>query len=459
MLTAPLLQRRIAYRVCASGNLHYGWPWTRSRNASKTSRDRAPTRRNAALNEPSRHSAAVVQEEKNANLYEQLFGTSRSEAEQRVSEEEEIPRLPLEDGKVYTPRRPEIRRLPESSGSAYRKLLENGDRAQDQPQISVLVLRNASRHLTEDDFRRLVPQGSHLEGWTLEQGDIIQVIPGRDPATMEQSNFYYLLFSSQLSAFDYQGHATRVYRIVASHTPSSILSPIMPPPGVTARNMDANAAIQSFSLVAPNHPLDLRQLKPPLTPVMQAIVRNRGYPFFVARKDRMPYEARLTLDGPQVHESAIRHFFMKDGKQRGLSWSGDERANPVVTKWVHDERKHGHMSAMSRKRAATEWGMKHEDAEANREVQRQKTETTAHEIQQDHSVQHKSNDAFESMDANCEADGWVSKPRQAFIIGFATERAMQSFVHHWHRRRMETEGFEQDTRSDLPPIINVEALW
>ena len=401
----------------------------------------------------------VEQEEKDASLYEQLFGTSSSEVEQTISEEEEVPRLPLEEPNVYPGSTPEFGPSPAYPSSAYKQLLESEDRAQHQPQISVLVLRNASKHLIEDDFRRLVPQGSHLEGWTLEKGDIIRVIPGRDSATMEQSNFYYLLFSSKLSAFDYQEHATRVYRIVASHTPSSILSPIMPPPGVTARNMDANAAIQSFSLVAPNHPLDLRQLKPPLTPVMQAIVRNRGYPFFVARKDRMPYEARLTLEGPQVHESAIRHFFMKDGKQRGLSWSGNERSSPIVTKWAHDERKHGHMSAMSRKRDATEWGVNSENAEVNREAHRQKAETVGRESQPDRSVQHKSSDAFDSMDANKEADGWVSKPQEAFIVGFATERAMQSFVHHWHRRPMETQGFEQDTKSDLPPIINVEQLW
>ena len=457
MLTAPLLQRRIAYRGFAIGNPRRGWPWARSRNASTTWRARGPIRRDAGSNKPPKRSVTVEQEEKDANLYEQLFGASSSEAEQRPSEGQEIPRLPLEDTKVYTPIGPEIRRIPQ--GHTYRRMLESEHEAQDQPQTSVLVLRNASKHLTEDDFRRLVPQGSHLEGWTLEQGDIIQVIPGRDPVTMEQSNFYYLLFSSKLSAFDYQGHATRVYRIVASHTPSSILSPMLPPPGVTARHMDANAAIQSFSLVAPNHPLDLRQLKPPLTPVMQAIVRNRGYPFFVARKDRMPYEARLTLEGPQVHESAIRHFFLKDGQQRGLSWSGDERAHPVVTKWVHDGRKHGPMSAMSRKREATEWGMNHENAEANREAQQQKAETIGHGIQRENPVQHSSRDAFDNMHAKNETDGRVTKPRDAFIIGFATERAMQSFVHHWHRHTMQTEGFEQDQKSDLPPIINVEALW
>lgn len=42
------------------------------------------------------------------------------------------------------------------------------------PQTSVLVMRNVSKNLVDDDFRRIIPKGKHVEGWTLEQGDIIK---------------------------------------------------------------------------------------------------------------------------------------------------------------------------------------------------------------------------------------------------------------------------------------------
>lgn len=40
--------------------------------------------------------------------------------------------------------------------------------------ISVLVLNSASKNLGEEDFRRVIPQGKHIEGWSLERGDIIK---------------------------------------------------------------------------------------------------------------------------------------------------------------------------------------------------------------------------------------------------------------------------------------------
>jgi hypothetical protein len=398
---------------------------------------------------------AKEEQEKEVSLYEQLFGTTSKEQEVSPAREEEVPRIPLEEPSAI--QRIGIGRQDESEvpeKSYYQRTIE-AEIARDDPGVSVLVLRNASKNLVDEDFRRLIPQGLHLEGWTLEQGDILKVIPGRDPVTLERSNFYYLLFSSALSAFTYQGHATRVHKIVSSHTPSSILSPMMPPPGIMSNNLDANAAIQSFSLVAPNHALDLRQLRQPLTPLMRAIVRNRGYPFLTARKDRMPYEARLTMEGPQLHASAIRHLLMLSGRSRELLWSGSDRQTPVVTKWVPPElgSSNGRLSGMSHKPAAHEWGERqefHEQREAEREVAEAYTPGNV------------GADVSSTADVDfLGASGdrtWQEKERSTYIVGFPTERAMQSFVHYWHRRPMVTEGFEH-LDSDLPAIANVEALW
>ena len=45
--------------------------------------------------------------------------------------------------------------------------------AQQRKEMTVMVLRYASKSLCEDDFRRIVPKGKHIEGWK-GQGDILK---------------------------------------------------------------------------------------------------------------------------------------------------------------------------------------------------------------------------------------------------------------------------------------------
>lgn len=304
-------------------------------------------------------------------------------------------------------------------------------------QTSVLVLRNAGKNLVEEDFKRLIPQGRHLEGWKLEQGDILRVIPGRDLETLDQTGYYYLLFSSPLSAFTYQAHATRIHRMVAAHTPASILSAIPPPPGYMIEGMDAHAAIECFTLTPPTQSLDLRQLRPPLSPMVDSLVRHGGYVALTKRNDRMPHEARITLEGPQLHKSAIRHILLASASHRGLNWSGGDDLAPRLTKWepppMHE------VPSPSRK-----------SSDAERHIQAQ--ETRSEFEWSDSGEIDKSQDDLQKK----------RTPLVVYIAGFRTERAMQSFVHFWHRRPMEWEtvktrqGVEEE---DLPPIANVEVLW
>ena len=462
MLTALSL-RRISSRLCARDSASLPRYYASSRDGDKGSTPRDITKRGRQGRRTTAQEdviKAAEEEEKASGLYEQLFGPSSEEQEARSGREEEVPRIPLETPvasrrAVIADALQDVYDVPTKSN--YQKTIE-AEIERDGPGVSVLVLRNASKNLAEEDFRRLIPQGSHLEGWTLEQGDILKVIPGRDPVTLERRNFYYLLFSSALGAFSYQGHATRVHKIVASHTPSSILSPIMPPPGIMFNDLDANAAIQSFSLVAPNGTLDLRQLRPPLTPLMRAIVRNRGYPFINARNDRMPFEARLTMEGPQLHESAIRHLFMLSGRRRDLSWSGNDRTMPVVTKWVPPEMgpRNGRLSGMSHKREAREWSERQEFHEL-KEAERDVAEALEPGMVGDGATQTSDKADIDFLESQGDKT-WQEKEQRTYIVGFPTERAMQSFVHYWHRRPMLTEGFEH-LDSDLPAIANVEALW
>ena len=459
MLVASLQAKRNCLRISSPSQWVSLRHYSVGRERGHGSRSQRPIGRSPVRGGRRSSIERTKDEEKEAGLYEQLFGMGGQEKGPTVKGEADVPRIPLQ-----TPDKPAI--VPRLRLTEYDKLLsQNSYQTQvsrefdkDTAGISVLVLRNASKNLVEEDFRRLIPQGSHLEGWTLEQGDIVKVIPGRDPITLEQSNYYYLLFSSSLSAFTYQGHATRVHKIVASHTPSSILSPMMPSPGMMANNMDANAAIQSFSLVAPTHPLDLRQLKPPLTPVMQAIVRNRGFPFLVTRDDRMPFEARLTLEGPQLHVSALQHLFMLDGKARELSWFGnDSKSKPIVTQWTPSGRSGGnaHVSPMARGRAATAWG----DRQGN-VGQAEAPDPTAGPRPLSRRVKlDRDDDDGRDVGTTSADDSNLPRDHKVYIIGFGSEKAMQSFVHYWHRREMRTEGMSFDQTHDLAPIVNVEPLW
>ena len=47
------------------------------------------------------------------------------------------------------------------------------EEARRRTETTVMVIRNASKSLCEDDFRRVVPKGKHIEGWK-GQGDILK---------------------------------------------------------------------------------------------------------------------------------------------------------------------------------------------------------------------------------------------------------------------------------------------
>lgn len=89
-------------------------------------------------------------------------------------DEVEIPRLRVD--LPATPRRRrgatseerQAAKFSPQSREAYREMKEQGE------QTAVLVLRNASKNLVEEDFQRLIPKGKHIENWNLEEGDIVK---------------------------------------------------------------------------------------------------------------------------------------------------------------------------------------------------------------------------------------------------------------------------------------------
>ncbi|KAH9827726.1 hypothetical protein Tdes44962_MAKER09656 [Teratosphaeria destructans] len=399
-------------------------------------------------------------EKKKPSLIEQLFPEqAKRDDEARRPAPRDVPRLPLDDlrptrelGHV----RPVLvgdDHVFEGSPEAQRKFEQMRRQSRDKREVTVLVMRNASRNLTDDDFRRLIPQSRHMEGWALDRADIIKVVPGRNMATLAQESYYYLLFSSQLAAFLYQGHVTRVFRTVATQTPSSVTSPIPPPPGYMIDGMDAHAAIETFSLIPPSQRLELRQLNSPLAPAMASLVRHQGYAALVNRADKSPFECRLTLDGPQLSPSHLRHIFLMTGQGIGVTWSGGDALVPRITRWDPLARLVSYQPSPTDPGSPRALEALRKQAEANQQGPEAAAEMARRR-------RHK-------RDAQRKGHGAPGAENQlVFILGFETASAAQRFVAFWHRREMVAQDYEgrciaryEPDDDDAPPIANVEILW
>jgi hypothetical protein len=245
--------------------------------------------------------------DKKPSLIEQLFPEeTKRDHEARARRQREIPRLPLEMPSGAQTRADRVARLAPQLNESWRAVQARREmelRSQADSQSSVLVLLNASKNLTEEDFRRLIPKGEHLDGWRMEQGDILNVIPGRNLATLEQENYYYLVFSSPLSAFVYQGHATRISRLAAEQTPDSLHTALAPTPGYMLNGIDVYAAIQAYTLTSSTQTLNLRQLKPPLSPLLSSVSESDlGRP----TTPHLPHQVHRVRERPRESPRLVR---------------------------------------------------------------------------------------------------------------------------------------------------------
>ncbi|KAF2771530.1 hypothetical protein EJ03DRAFT_325566 [Teratosphaeria nubilosa] len=399
-------------------------------------------------------------EKKQPSLIEQLFPEeAKRYQEARRAAQRDVPRLPLDDLRPKSEGQ-SVRKIDpfESYGvgaslEARRRFLEMKRQSRDSREVTVLVMRNASRNLTDDDFRRLIPQSSHMEGWTLDRADIIKVVPGRKMATLEQENYYYLLFSSQLAAFTYQGHVARMFRTVATQTPSSVTSPIPPPAGYMIDGMDAHAVLEKFSLLPPSQRLELRQLRSPLTPAMASLVRHQGYAALIDRSDKSPFECRLTFDGPQLSASLIRYIILKTGQSIGVTWSGGGTLAPKITRWDPIAR------LASNQPSPTDPG-------SARALQWQRKQAEAEQQGRD-AVAEMARRTQRKRDAQLEGAGTPrAENKLVYILGFETAGAAQRFMAFWHRREMVAKDDERRRKAqyehddeDAPAVANVEILW
>lgn len=105
------------------------------------------------------------------SLLEELFPeeVQRKRNRSRAKELQHIPRLPLSTLTEETHEGPNLVR-----GGKYLEAFVERDSSR-QWNISVLVIRRASRSLIESDFRRVAPKGQHIDDWK-GLGDILRGI-------------------------------------------------------------------------------------------------------------------------------------------------------------------------------------------------------------------------------------------------------------------------------------------
>lgn len=309
--------------------------------------------------------------------------------------------------------------------------------------ISVLVIRRASRSLIESDFRRVAPKGRHIDDWK-GLGDILRgilqphsppfqqrnttktnhlpliltkVIPAREITTLQQHSHYYLLFPNPAYARAYQSHIISLHRIAKTHTPTSIESPLGPPPGMLIEGENIHDVLQNYALCPPSQKISLRVLFPPYSPAMCRLIDQRGYAQIEVplasginqeQKNRGSRSGRAVLVWVQGYNpplSSIREMINQDGRNRGLPWSlaGDV---PAIEK-----------------------------------------------------VGYSSDDATTTQ-PNGPPESGQSKERlrSKWIVTFTDESEARRFIRRWHRRPFPLRGAGTGV-GEPPSLVNAEFIW
>lgn len=459
-----------------SESTHAGFPFRRPGYHAKCTTHDPRGRRYAssnASNGTTRSSPIATtkeKQEKKSSLLEELFpeeAQAKPQASARAKERD-IPRLdvhaslaqPTTRGPVSRERG--IGRRADSSGKNWWN--RSGPDAseptleQDTPKPrrveAVLMLRNASTTLVQDDFTRLIPQGLHIEGWTFEKADIIKVVPGRNTSTLERANFYFILFSSRSAMNAYRTHVLSLHLLASRHVQSSLTSPIPPPPGHYLDGQDIDAQLQSYTLVPPSRHLQLLPLPMQVSPSIVDIIHNQGYPDIVKGPLHEPYIVMVRLEGPQLPAAMIRGVLMKVERARRLPWNREfgqlsyrtrapkpKNISPLdrrsrldkPEKGIHDNPKNDWFNELE------------EISELNNQFEEDKAEDG-------------SEDGAEDRPSAPRERRQRSKGKTSHLFGFDTEDAALAFVQYWHRRRLDMTGTNYDN-DDLEPIVDAELLW
>jgi hypothetical protein len=373
-----------------------------------------PLAQSLPIEEPPQPSDSILRKEEepkrilnsdNSSLLEELFPeiVKKEPSTTQKPSERIVPKLDLPD----LPR--PIVSLPARRKSMRERFTEAFiSRGED---ITVLKLQHCSTALAEADFRRLIRQGKHIEGW-VQDGDIAQVIPGRDPVSLARRPFYWLLFSTHDAAVAYQVNASRIHHLAARHTPRSVFSAVPPPPGVLENGEDLHALIQSYTLYPPSLKLPLNMVLQPYEPLLRAVVEQGGYRPIVDDREEKLHKVLLWIEGQEPHPFTLYNSIQKDGAEKGLIWG---------------------------------------IAGAQKGIKRLADLTDIQKFSRPSSEPDKQTEIRQEI---------IDRVYNRWIIEFETERMAKRFARAWHRRRLPIAGDKGDWKDDFKVrMCNTEVLW
>ena len=181
----------------------------------------------------------------------------------------------------------------------------------------------------------------------------------------------------------------------------------------------------------------LRQLKPPLAPVLDQLVRHLGYPEIVSRPDKSPAEVLIRFEGWTPILRAIRSNLIAHERKRGVPWTG-ELGSFKISRW----------SVAKEDRSIKSFASA---SEGNGETEASQTSAASEHVRwrPDDVPDDEMHDPGQSQ-----ARRYVPP---SFIVGLQTEAEASAFVRYWHRRSMDVEAPTENP--DISPLVNAEILW
>ncbi|CAO1598567.1 hypothetical protein XANCAGTX0491_002329 [Xanthoria calcicola] len=337
------------------------------------------------------------------SLFDELFPEEKETPQpttyQSEHDELQVPRLPLSDIDHLDP-------YPASSGSlkgpSKKRTEAAAQGAPKQWDPAVLVLNRASKSLVDADFRRIAPKGRHIGEWT-GPGDILKVIPGRNSSTFQQTNSYFLLFPNPAYARTYQNYITKLHRMSQDHTPTSLHSPLPPPPGTILEGEDIHHLLQDYALCPPSQRINILSMFAPFGATVRRLIEYQGYPQLTEPIDNTGRAVLFWVEGHYPTTNAVRAAIDQDGRDRGLQWGSQVRGRYV-----------------------------------------EKLESSG-ESQEDSEYW----ETFEPVAQRRSLKRW--------IVRLGDENEARRFVRAWHRRPFPL--LDDEVRGEKPPVVNAEFLW
>lgn len=369
------------------------------------------------------------------SLLNELFPEASSPPQPRVSKKRaQYPKLELPNSI------PIIRReLVDSPATLKAQAIESFRKKGEQ--TTVLQLSHCSTQLTEEDFRRLIPKGKHIESWH-QKGDFYKIIPGRDPLSLERLPFYYILFKDAESALAYQKNASRLHKLSALHQPSSIFSAIPPPKGFLEDGEDLNRAISSYNLLPTHHQLSLTTLMQPYNPALRALIERGGYQPIVPEvnsEGKRLWKVLMHIEGYEPTPSDLMKIFRRDAYVHGMQ--------PTL----HNE------SSTSIHRLRDIINLK----TTNKLVSSVRPRAYGSFAYEDPGIQSLMSGADEDSSPKEVNQMVMNRVYNRWVIDFSNEDDARRFALAWHRRVLPELTRERSGWKDMADVrmCNTEVLW